>query len=169
MISIASPYTKKRYSSLIATWYASIISSYPPKAAVLIKGTVLGRWKLVINDVHTLKLYGGVINLLAHPWPAFNFPATEAADSRALMVETPTAHTCRLLSNDLLADEAVSSGIVKGSEPILYLARSSMSIMFIMLRLMCSVIGTVLISFIASRLSSWSVKCNPAAGVITAS
>ena len=76
----------------------------------------------------------------------------------------PTAHICRLLSRDLLTDETVCSGIAKGSAPILYLVRSSISMVFRVFRLMCIVMNTVLTPFSASRLSKLSVKCNPAAG-----
>ena len=45
----ASPYAKKRYFSLMASWYASMVSSCPAKAEVVINSVLCGVWKLVIN------------------------------------------------------------------------------------------------------------------------
>lgn len=55
-MSIASPKEKKRYFSLTAVSYASIIISLPAKADTSIKRVLSGRWKLVISVSIALNL-----------------------------------------------------------------------------------------------------------------
>jgi len=55
-MSIASPNEKKRYFSLTAVSYASIILSLPAKADTSIKRVLSGRWKFVIKLSTALNL-----------------------------------------------------------------------------------------------------------------
>src|SRR6185437_8018749 len=105
-----------------------MVRSYPAKAHVMISKLVLGRWKLVTNELAIEKSYGGCINKFVHPSAGFSNPWAVTELSTARIVVVPIEHICLLSALALFTILEAYSSTLKYSASILCLERSSTSI-----------------------------------------